>query len=64
MILISYHDKCTVKVGTPGNHLALVPKSKEGWITTSVKVKYADHETFIKSKGVPSAIFIIDIPND
>ena len=64
MLLISCDDKCIVKVGVPGNPLALVPKSEASWMSTSVEVKAVDNDAFIKSNVVPSAMFAMDIPND
>ena len=64
MLLASCNEKFLVKVGRPDKSLSLVPKIKVGWIATSVGVKAADHDTFIKSNDVPSAMFAIDAPND
>ena len=42
MLLIPCDNKQIVEAGTPGNPLALVPKSKPGWIATSVEINAAD----------------------
>ena len=64
MLLVSCDEKCEVKVGTPGNPLAPVSKSKAGWIATSAETKAVDHDAFIKSNCVPSTMLIIDITKD
>ena len=63
-LFISCDDKCSVKLGAPGNPLALEPKRKTGWIATSVEAKDADHDTFINSNVVPSTMLITDVLND
>ena len=64
MLIISYDKKCTVKAEIPRNTLARVPKSKACSIATSVEIKTADRDSFMRSNVAPSTIFIINIPND
>ena len=63
-MLISYNDKYTVKVGEPGNLLALVPKSKVGWMATNAEARAEDHDVFVKSNVVPTVCFLIDTPDN
>ena len=64
MLLVSCDDKCALKVGVPGNSLALVPKSKVDWTAKLVEVKAVDYGACIKSNVVPSATLMMKTPND
>ena len=53
-----------MKAGIPSNPLALVPKSRSGGMAKSIQLKAVDHGILIKLNVAPSAVFVIDAPND
>ena len=63
-MFISCDNKCIVKVGAPRNPLALVPKSKTGWMSIIADARSVDHGIFFKSNVVHTACFLIHIPDD
>ena len=63
-LMMSFDDKCIVKIGSPRVSLALCPKNKACWVAESVDISTADHDTTVKPNFLPTVIFNIDIPNN